>query len=273
MKRILLLLAALWFARPSFATMQMPEQLIVGRDTMPLFVLPLATADHATQVRIKERLNEADTLIISSACWRGYVGYWRLEEGQLWLERLDTFHGKPLFTAEELFPELAEQGRVRASWFSGEICYGRGEKVYIEDRMIYEEEWTATVEAGRVVAIRPFKNRVNWCSISMRKNVRRVSKAFDRLGPTDSLPSQLLLSVRYVPDSTGRPARIKSATLTVGESCITDPSDPLVQRACQAFREASVWDVVWIHGEIQESSMTIPLRRARTPASSPKRSE
>ena len=34
MKRILLLLAALWFARPSFATMQMPEQLIVGRDTM-----------------------------------------------------------------------------------------------------------------------------------------------------------------------------------------------------------------------------------------------
>ena len=155
-----------------------------------------------------------------------------------------------------------------------EKAYATGaSKVYIEDRMIYEEEWTATVEAGRVVAIRPFKNRVNWCSISMRKNVRRVSKAFDRLGPTDSLPSQLLLSVRYVPDSTGRPARIKSATLTVGESCITDPSDPLVQRACQAFREASVGHVVWIHGEIQESSMTIPLRRARTPASSPKRSE
>lgn len=272
MKRILLLLAALWLAMPSFATMQFPEQLIVGRDTMHLFVQPLDMADRATQARLKERMNEVDTLFYS-ACWRGYIGYWRLEEGQLWLERLDTFHGKPLFTAEELFPELAEQGRVRASWFSGEICYGRGEKVYIEDRMIYEEEWTATVEAGRVVAIRPFKNRVNWCSISMRKNVRRVSKAFDRLGPTDSLPSQLLLSVRYVPDSTGRPARIKSATLTVGESCITDPSDPLVQRACQAFREASVGHVVWIHGEIQESSMTIPLRRARTPASSPKRSE
>lgn len=273
MKRILLLLAALWFARPSFATMQMPEQLIVGRDTMQLFVLPLATADHATQVRIKERLNEADTLIISSACWRGYVGYWRLEEGQLWLERLDTFHGKPLFTAEELFPELAEQGRVRASWFSGEICYGRGEKVYIEDRMIYEEEWTATVEAGRVVAIRPFKNRVNWCSISMRKNVRRVSKAFDRLGPTDSLPSQVLLTVRFVPDSTGRPARIKRATLSTEESSITDPSDPLVQRACQAFREASVWDVVWIHGEIHEYNYRIPLRKDGAPVSPAKASE
>ena len=34
MKRILLLLAALWLAMPSFATIQMPEQLIVGRDTM-----------------------------------------------------------------------------------------------------------------------------------------------------------------------------------------------------------------------------------------------
>lgn len=272
MKRILLLLAALWLAMPSFATMQFPEQLIVGRDTMHLFVQPLDMADRATQARLKERINEVDTLFYS-ACWRGYVGYWRLEEGQLWLERLETFHGEPLFTAEELFPELAERGRVRASWFSGEICYGRGKVVLVWDRNFFEEEWTATVEAGRVGHIRSFRNWKSKRCPDTRENVRRVSKAFDRLGPTDSLPSQLLLSVRYVPDSTGRPARIKSATLTVGESCITDPSDPLVQRACQAFREASVWDVVWIHGEIQESSMTIPLRRARTPASSPKRSE
>lgn len=119
MKRILLLLAALWFARPSFATMQMPEQLIVGRDTMQLFVLPLATADHATQVRIKERLNEADTLIISSACWRGYVGYWRLEEGQLWLERLDTFHGN-------LFLRRRSSSR---SWPSRGVSARRGSAV------------------------------------------------------------------------------------------------------------------------------------------------
>ena len=272
MKRILLLLAALWFARPSFATMQMPEQLIVGRDTMQLFVLPLATADHATQVRIKERMNEVDTLFCS-ACWRGYIGYWRLEEGQLWLERLVTCEGKPLITAEELFPGQAEQGRVRASWFSGEICYGRGKVVLVWDRNFFEEEWTATVEAGRVGDIRSFRNWRSKRCPDTQENVRRVSKAFDRLGPTDSLPSQVLLTVRFVPDSTGRPARIKRATLSTEESSITDPSDPLVQRACQAFREASVWDVVWIHGEIQESSMTIPLRRARTPASSPKRSE
>ena len=273
MKRILLLLAALWFARPSFATMQMPEQLIVGRDTMQLFVLPLATADHATQVRIKEHLNEADTLITSSACWRGYVGYWRLEEGQLWLERLENFLGKPLFTAEELFPGQAEQGRVRASWFSGEICYGRGKVVLVWDRNFFEEEWTATVEAGRVGDIRSFRNWRSKRCPDTQENVRRVSKAFDRLGPTDSLPSQVLLSVRFVPDSTGRPARIKRATLSTEESSITDPSDPLVQRACQAFREASVWDVVWIHGEIHEYNYRIPLRKDGAPVSPAKASE
>lgn len=133
MKRILLLLAALWFVMPSFATMQFPEQLIVGRDTMHLFVQPLDMADRATQARLKERMNEVDTLFYS-ACWRGYIGYWRLEEGQLWLERLVTCEGKPLITAEELFPGQAEQGRVRASWFSGEICYGRGKVVLVWDR-------------------------------------------------------------------------------------------------------------------------------------------
>lgn len=272
MKRILLLLAALWFVMPSFATMQFPEQLIVGRDTMHLFVQPLDMADRATQARLKERLNEVDTLFYS-ACWRGYIGYWRLEEGQLWLDRLVTCEGKPLITAEELFPGQAEQGRVRASWFSGEICYGRGKVVLVWDRNFFEEEWTATVEAGRVGDIRSFRNWRSKRCPDTQENVRRVSKAFDRLGPTDSLPSQVLLTVRFVPDSTGRPARIKRATLSTEESSITDPSDPLVQRACQAFREASVWDVVWIHGEIHEYNYRIPLRKDGAPVSPAKASE
>ena len=272
MKRILFLLAALWITMPSSATMQMSERLIVGCDTMLMFVLPLDKANPAMQMRLEERLKEADPLICS-ACWRGYVGYWRLEEGQLWLERLVTFEGKPLFTAEELFPELAEQGRVRASWFSGEICYGRGKVVLVWDRNFYEEEWTATVEAGRVGHIRSFRNWESRRSPGTQENVRRVSEAFDRLGPTDSLPSQLLLTVRFVPDSTGRPARIKRAALTAGRSRISDPSDPLVQRACQAFREASVWDVVWIHGEIHEYNYIIPLRKDGASVSSPKASE
>lgn len=270
MKRILLLLAALWFAMPSFATMQLPDQLIVGRDTMHLFVLPLDKADPAMQKRLKERLKESETLFCS-ACWRGYIGYWRLDEGQLWLERLVTYEGN--FTAEELFPELAEQGRVRASWFSGEICYGRGKVVLVWDRNFYEEEWTATVEAGRVGHIRFFRNWESKRSPDTQENVRRVSEAFDRLGPTDSLPSQVLLTVRFVPDSMGRPARIKKATLTTEKSSITDPYDPLVQRACLAFREASVWDVVWIHGEIHEYNYMIPLRKDGAPVSPAKASE
>lgn len=206
MKRILLLLAALWFAMPSFATMQMTERLIVGRDTLSMFAYPLEYADSTMRMRLDERLKEAD-VPVNTACWRGYVGCWRLERGELWLERLYTCTDKPLFTAEELFPELAEQGRVRASWFSGEIGYGRGEVICYERRAIFEEERTAIVEAGKVGPARHFRNRAYKRGVDLRENHLRLCEAFDRLGPTDSLPPFLVFSVHFAADSAGRPVR------------------------------------------------------------------
>lgn len=270
MKRILFLLAALWITVPSFATMQFPERLIVGSDTLLMFTYPLNYAGRTVLKRLDARLKAANAPICSG-CWRGYVGCWRLEEGQLWLEQLVSIDDEPLFTAAELFPKRAEGGRVRASWFSGEICYGRGEMVFVWDRCFYEEEWTASVKAGRVGQIRSFRNWVSKRCPDVQENVRRVSEAFHDLGPVDSLPSPLLLSVRFVPDSTGRPVRIKRARLTMGNVIIQDFSDPLLQRACKAFREASVWDVAWIHGEIHDWNFILPLRRNE--ASSRKASE
>ena len=253
MKRILLLLAALWFAMPSFATMQMTERLIVGRDTLSMFAYPLEYADSTMRMRLDERLKEAD-VPVNTACWRGYVGCWRLERGELWLERLYTCTDKPLFTAEELFPELAEQGRVRASWFSGEIGYGRGEVICYERRAIFEEEWTAIVEAGKVGPARHFRNRAYKRGVDLRENHLRLCEAFDRLGPTDSLPPFLVFSVHFAADSAGRPVRILKSTLFLArDTILTDPSDPLVQRARRAFMESTRWDACWVHGAWQES--------------------
>lgn len=44
------------------ATGQAAERLVVGRDTMQLFALPLATADSAVLARLEKRLDELDAL-------------------------------------------------------------------------------------------------------------------------------------------------------------------------------------------------------------------
>lgn len=78
MKRILFLLVALCITVPSFATMQMSERLIVGRDTLSMFAWPLEYVDSTRRVRLDERLKEADvpvnTAMLARLCGLLAVG-------------------------------------------------------------------------------------------------------------------------------------------------------------------------------------------------------
>nr|WP_302935589.1 hypothetical protein [Alistipes shahii] len=124
----LLLSAVVCFLQPfrASATGQAAERLVVGRDTMQLFALPLATADSAVLARLEKRLDELDASG-STACWRRCIGVWRLDdEGILWLECVNTEDGDVVFSGAELVPEFAAGSRARAGWFSGEIRYGTG---------------------------------------------------------------------------------------------------------------------------------------------------
>ena len=96
----LLLSAVVCFLQPfrASATGQAAERLVVGRDTMQLFALPLATADSAVLARLEKRLDELDASG-STACWRRCIGVWRLDdEGILWLECVNTEDGDVVFS-------------------------------------------------------------------------------------------------------------------------------------------------------------------------------
>ena len=112
----LLLSAVVCFLQPfrASATGQAAERLVVGRDTMQLFALPLATADSAVLARLEKRLDELDASG-STACWRRCIGVWRLDdEGILWLECVNTEDGDVVFSGAELVPEFAAGSRARA---------------------------------------------------------------------------------------------------------------------------------------------------------------
>lgn len=267
MKRVLaLFLAAVSFLLPAgaSATGQTAERLIVGCDTMSLYALPLMKADSTVLARLEKRLKEIDAPW-STACWRAYIGVWRLDKGRLWLERVETTKGDPVFTGAELFPKSAEGSRARADWFSGEIRYGTGALVYYQHdgfKRNLEREWVAEIFEGRVGrGTKAYRNRLYKCGVEMMDNVVRVAAAFDSLY-VGTLPDQLALSVVFAPDSTGRVAQIDRARLLMpGGEKIEDAADPRLQAAVQAFRSATRWDAYWIEEMWKKQSCILTLRR------------
>lgn len=216
MIRVTLLLSTVaCFLQPfrASATGQAAERLIVGCDTMSLFALPLVKADSAVLVRLEKRLKEIDAPW-STACWRAYIGVWRLDKGRLWLERVETTEGDPVFTGAELFPQSAEGSRARADWFSGEIRYGAGKPVYYQHdgfKRNLEREWVAMLSKGRVKrGTKAYRNRRYESGVEMVDNVSRVAAAFDSLHVGKS-PDLLSLYVVFAADSTGRVVRIDRA--------------------------------------------------------------
>lgn len=63
---------------------------------------------------------------ICSACWRGYIGTWSIEDNKLYLIDIDTDNNGKKVGLEYLFPN---QEKVFAEWFTGELRVPYGELI------------------------------------------------------------------------------------------------------------------------------------------------
>ena len=79
------------------------------------------------------------TRTFSTACWRGYVGHWVIEDSKLYLVELYSIDKEPLL--DKLFPG---QEKVFAEWFSDTIHT-------ISDKMYKYYEFK--IEKGRLVKV------------------------------------------------------------------------------------------------------------------------
>lgn len=103
----------------------------------------------------------------SSACWRGYYGWWSIEDEKLYLTNLiayvprqtdeQTDARRALFNSEKvgldyLFPN---QDKVFAEWFSGKLRIPHGKMLrYVHQgyASIYEKELFLKIEKGKLVS-------------------------------------------------------------------------------------------------------------------------
>ena len=140
-------------------TAQVSEKLIYKGESLSLCSNPLSPFLEQSNFQFR---------ISSTACWRGYIGSWEIENGRLYLKSIlgNLKNGQPI-NIETLFPGYSNG--VFAHWYSGELRCPRGKLInYIHGGYAsqYEEDMFILIERGCVISERVIKNGLSKKDIS-----------------------------------------------------------------------------------------------------------
>ena len=149
------------------ATDQRGEYLVIGKDTLEMLTWPLGDSETLSK-QIKNCISKRS---FSTDCGRGYVGIWRLEADRLYLEKIIDHCGNEPYTYANIGSVFDgykdKQGRIEASWFSGEMRTIKGKFLtYGEFGRIFEHETVYQLKNGVVTEKQTYHNMIKEASIS-----------------------------------------------------------------------------------------------------------
>lgn len=127
-----------------FATEQTPDILIYKSDTIFIDTYPLEGLMESDSIIKSKIIHYSDEVCMSSGCWRGHVATWKIENDNLYLIKLVNGCEDFEFKLEKVFEKRnVENGKVLASWYSGEIKAAFGK--YLKFDM---ENWEGVYSKG-----------------------------------------------------------------------------------------------------------------------------
>ncbi|MBD2155207.1 hypothetical protein [Leptolyngbya sp. FACHB-16] len=121
-------------------TAQVDEILIFnGNKTLIAFHPPLPSS-HPGIMKVEDS-KIADSVIGSTACWRGYIGTWEIQNDRLYLVSIVGCY------------QMVNDAPIFAHWVSGLICVPQGKLVYCDrsGAKVYEQEIHLRIEQGKVM--------------------------------------------------------------------------------------------------------------------------
>lgn len=142
----------LFFVTSVFATAQSPDRLFYKGKKYSLFNNPLESYYSKSNPRPKQIVKSRSR---SSACWRGYIATWKIQNDSLFLKKVKSYTGVRKADLKKMFGTEYKNGKVHAKWFSGELKIPQGELlryVHMGYNSLYEKEIIITVKNGLIVA-------------------------------------------------------------------------------------------------------------------------
>ena len=99
-------------------TTQVLEQITYNGTIFPTISEPLRSYLESNDIQLPSQ---------SSACWRGYIGHWLIEEDRLYLIKVASYRRNPKKIAPSLHYLFPNQNKVFAEWFCGKIRIEEGD--------------------------------------------------------------------------------------------------------------------------------------------------
>lgn len=235
-------------------------QLIIGSDTLRMYPCPVEQ-DSVLEWQIQKRLVE-DTSSVEY--WKDYVSLWRLEEGMLFLEKIEK--DNQTVDISGIFDVYRENGRIVARWFSGELLAVGGEgfypyRIYTTSILCgpkpprFETEITYTFRNGEMTDRKEVRNRLReqgnqMChyTMGMLLNIKEMTQN-----------RGVDFDVYIYPKSDGRVDRVE--VMCRKEKLA--PDDPATREAYACAELIGDWRVVTLDGEIQRVLVDPVARKYR----------
>jgi hypothetical protein len=158
-KKIIGLFLLFTISEFGFPTGQVPDYLIINKDTIAIFSNPLKQYFELTGKR--ELIDFVGCG--STACWRGYKAYWELKNDSLFLIRITSCHKDcGLEIQDANLEKMFGTNEVFAYWFNGEIIAPQGKLVqyiHMGYASIYEREQIFTFKNGKKIKVKIKSNK------------------------------------------------------------------------------------------------------------------
>jgi hypothetical protein len=158
MKMFAVAIVTIGFVSHSFATAQMAERLLCKGATNRLCTLPLEPYLKAHNLRLSE-MAQPKKFMMSTACWRGYIGTWQIKDGFLWLVSVEHLDRTPVPLSRVFTNQVPP---IKATWYSGTLHVTQGKMlryVHAEFQSKFERDLYFEIEKGEVTGEKVNENR------------------------------------------------------------------------------------------------------------------
>ncbi len=151
MKKLLAAIVICLFPTIALATAQIGDRLLYKNETVWIFSNPLESYFSEKNPRPNHLFTFQCT-----ACWRGYVATWKIEDGYLYLAKVvEGTCGADAreIPMSEIFPQ--QTAPVKALWFTGTLRVPQGEPlryVHMGYGSVYEKELMISIKEGKVLS-------------------------------------------------------------------------------------------------------------------------
>lgn len=187
-----LIIALLLISNKVFATHQIPDYLIIGKDTLQIYSNPLEL--YFKNKKRPKIFNDSCSL---TSCWRGYIAYFKVQNDSLFLvDVYDCCQNDKKIELSKILTDRDVKKPIYADWFTGIIMSPSGKLlnyIHMGYNSIYEKEIDYFFKKGilkykkkhinRIVKSdfrdlnnlkQFFEDRVNWDSVPKIDTLTRV---------------------------------------------------------------------------------------------------